>query len=95
MEVHDAGLSNICLYVVGSHALAFLDRYLVDLVIVDGIARVPRWLGRAFQPLQNGVLQSYAVSMAGGVGLVAILVIYMPEIIQLLNGWLGGGGSGG
>ncbi|NNF44358.1 MAG: NADH-quinone oxidoreductase subunit L [Phycisphaerales bacterium] len=87
------GLIRLPLWIVG-HALAFLDRYLVDLVIVDGIARVPRWVGRAFQPLQNGILQSYAVSMAGGVGLVALLVLYMPQVIKLLEGWLGGGGGG-
>ncbi len=59
--------------------------------LVDGIARIPRMLGRGFQPLANGVLQSYAVSMAGGVALVAILVFLMPQLLQLINGWMGGG----
>ena len=68
------------------------DRFIIDLLFVDGIARIPRLLARAFQPLQNGVLQSYAVSMAGGVGLVAILVFYMPELIQWLNSIMGGQG---
>jgi NADH-quinone oxidoreductase subunit L len=80
------------LWVFG-HALNFIDRYLVDLVIIDGIGRVPRWLGRAFQPLQNGVLQSYAVSMAGGIGLVALLVIYMPDFVAWLNRIMGGQGG--
>ncbi len=68
------------------------DRYLIDAVLVDGTARLPRLLGKAFRPLQNGVLQSYAVSMAGGVGLVALLVLLSPHLRELLNGWLGGGG---
>lgn len=72
------------------HVLNLLDRYVLDMVIVDGVARIPRMLGRGFQPLANGVLQSYAVSMVGGVGLVAILVFVMPEFLEMLNGWIGG-----
>jgi NADH-quinone oxidoreductase subunit L len=75
-----------------SHLLNLIDRFLVDGLLVDGTARLPRWLGQAFRPLQNGILQSYAVSMAGGVGLVAILVLYMPELVVWLRGLLGGGG---
>ncbi|MHC5113390.1 MAG: NADH-quinone oxidoreductase subunit L [Planctomycetota bacterium] len=82
------------LWVVG-HAFYFIDRYLVDMVVVDGIGRTPRWVAKLFQPLSNGILQSYAVSMAGGVGLIALLVIYMPELIQLLNGLFGGDPTGG
>jgi NADH-quinone oxidoreductase subunit L len=79
---------------VGGLSLNFIDKYLVDLVVIDGLGRVPRWLGRAFQPLQNGVLQSYAVTMAGGVALIALLVLYMPDWIRWLNGLVNGGGGG-
>jgi NADH-quinone oxidoreductase subunit L len=79
------------LWVLG-HALNLIDRFFVDGLLVDGIARIPRWLGQSFRPLQNGVLQSYAVSMAGGMGLVAILVVYMPELLVWIRGLLGGGG---
>jgi NADH:ubiquinone oxidoreductase subunit 5 (subunit L)/multisubunit Na+/H+ antiporter MnhA subunit len=79
------------LWLVG-HILNLLDRYVLDMGIVDGIARIPRALGRGFQPLANGVLQSYAVSMVGGAALVAILVFVMPQVADLLNGWIGGGG---
>ncbi len=71
--------------------LNLFDRYVLDMVCVDGIARLPRALGRGFQPLANGVLQSYAVSMVGGVALVAVLVFVMPELMALLGGWLGDG----
>ena len=74
------------------HIFNLFDRYVLDMGLVDGIARIPRMLGRGFQPLANGVLQSYAVSMAGGVALVAILVFLMPQLLQVLNGWMGGGG---
>ncbi len=74
--------------------LDLFDRYIVDLGLVDGIARLPRLLGKGFQPLANGVLQSYAVSMLGGAALVVILVFVMPEFIELLNGW-GWGWMGG
>jgi NADH-quinone oxidoreductase subunit L len=71
--------------------LNLFDRYVLDMVFVDGIARLPRMLGRGFQPLANGVLQSYAVSMIGGVALVAVLVFVMPELMEMLGGLLGGG----
>ena len=83
---------------MGGHILNFADRYFLDAGIVDGIARIPRALGRGFQPLANGVLQSYAVSMIGGVALVALLVFVMPELVewlQGLNGGVGGAGGGG
>ncbi|MCA9291109.1 MAG: hypothetical protein KDA25_08270, partial [Phycisphaerales bacterium] len=64
--------------------------YVIDLMVVDTAGRLPRWIARSFQPLQNGVLQSYAVMMAGGIGLIAILVIFIPEIIRMLNS-VGGG----
>jgi NADH-quinone oxidoreductase subunit L len=74
-----------------SQALSLFDRYVIDLAIVDGLARTPKWLGRAFQPLTNGVLQSYAVSMAGGVGLAIILVVVvMPYVRPWLLSFLGG-----
>ncbi len=71
--------------------LNLFDRYVLDMVFVDGIARLPRMLGRGFQPLANGVLQSYAVSMIGGVALIAVLVFVMPELMEMLGGWMGGG----
>jgi NADH-quinone oxidoreductase subunit L len=64
------------------HVLAFIDQYILDALVVDGIARLPRALGRTFQPLQNGVLQGYAVTMAGGVALIVAWVVWV---------WLQGG----
>ena len=75
-----------------SHVLDLWDRYIVDMGIIDGIARLPRVLGKGFQPLANGVLQSYAVSMVGGVGLVAVLVFVMPDLIEWLRSLNGGAG---
>jgi NADH-quinone oxidoreductase subunit L len=71
-----------------AHILNLFDRYIVDWGIIDTFGRIPKWMGRSFQPLTNGVLQSYAVSMAGGVGFVAILILFMPKLLA----WLGGGG---
>jgi NADH-quinone oxidoreductase subunit L len=75
-----------------SHILYAIDRYVIDWLLVDGIARLPRALGKSFQPLQNGVLQSYAVSMAGGAGLVIVLVLFLRPALQALGDWLGAGG---
>jgi NADH-quinone oxidoreductase subunit L len=76
-----------------SHFLSLFDQWVLDWGIIDGIARIPRWLGRSFQPLQNGVLQSYALSMAGGVGLAVLLVmVIMPQLRPWLLAFFGGGG---
>jgi NADH-quinone oxidoreductase subunit L len=77
---------------IAGHVLAAFDRYVIDLLLVDGTARLPRLLGRAFQPLQNGVLQSYAVSMTGLAGLIALLVLFMPDLMAWLSRVAGGPG---
>ena len=51
----------------------------IDGLFVDGTARLPRLLARCFQPLQNGMLQSYAVTMAGGAVLIALLMLLMLQ----------------
>lgn len=53
--------------------LNFLDRELVDKVI-ELIARLPSWVGGLFRPLQNGLVQYYALAMA--LGLVVLLVMF-------------------
>ena len=47
------------LWLLGHICYAF-DRYIIDGLLVDGTARIPRLLARCFQPLSNGLLQSYA-----------------------------------
>ena len=44
---------------------------------------VAKW----FQPLHNGIVQSYAVTMAGGVALIALLMILFLQFWEI-----GGGG---
>ncbi|MFK7958997.1 MAG: NADH-quinone oxidoreductase subunit L [Phycisphaerales bacterium] len=89
-EIYEATIRKP-LWIIGT-ALAMLDRILIDGVVVDGTAKGVRGLGRMFQPLQNGLLHSYAVSMAGGVALVALLVLYMPDLVVMLRGVFGGQG---
>jgi NADH-quinone oxidoreductase subunit L len=89
-EIYDAILRTP-LWLTGK-AMAVIDRYLVDMTVVDGIGRTPRAFGRIFQPLHNGLLQSYAVTMAGGVALIAILVLYVPDLLAWIQGWMGGAG---
>ena len=79
------------LWILG-HFLNLFDRYVVDMFLVDGIAKLPRALARTFQPLQNGILQSYAVSMAGGLALVAVLVVLMPQFVEWVRSVMGGAG---
>jgi NADH-quinone oxidoreductase subunit L len=79
------------LWLIG-HVFAGIDRYLVDGLLVDGIARIPRVLGRAFQPLQNGVLQAYAMTMAGGMAIVLLFILHLDEFRSWVD-WLRGGGG--
>ncbi len=80
------------MWIIG-HIFALIDRYIIDWLLVDGTARLPKFAGKAFQPLQNGVLQSYAVSMAGGAALAALLVlVVMPDLLPWLQRVFGGGG---
>ncbi|MCZ6836909.1 MAG: NADH-quinone oxidoreductase subunit L [Planctomycetota bacterium] len=69
----------------GGHLLYLFDKYIVDFAFVDGIAKLPRLMAKAFQPLQNGVLQSYAVHMAGGVALVTVLIIGHAAFLHYWN----------
>ncbi len=97
-EFYDATIVKPLWWVFG-HGFALFDKYLVDGLAVDGTGKAPRKVAKIFQPLTNGVLQSYALSMAGGVGLVALLVVLMPKLVALMPNlmqWLGmsGGGTG-
>ena len=56
-----------------SHVLHIIDKLLVD-GIVDGLGKLPSAIARSVRVTQNGVLQSYAVGMAGGLGLILFLV---------------------
>ena len=45
--------------------LRLIDSYIVD-GLVDLLGQVPRFLGFVFQPIQNGLVQFYALLMALG-----------------------------
>lgn len=67
---------------LGAQFLAFTDKFVLDGVLVVAVGRFPAWMGRVFQPLYSGVLQGYALTMAGGVGLIILWVVWI---------WLHGG----
>jgi len=74
--------------------LSGIDRRVIDLVLVDGTARLPALLARRFQPLYGGLLHAYAILMAGGLALMVLLVLYMPDMLHALERWFGSGGGG-
>jgi NADH-quinone oxidoreductase subunit L len=82
-EVYIA-LIRLPLWILGHIFFAF-DRFIIDGIFVDGVARIPRGVARWLQPLQSGAVQSHAVVMAGGIGLIILL---MALFIQF--GWFGG-----
>jgi len=58
---------------IGSHVMHFFDKLFVDgLVNFAGI--LPRLFAWIIRPSQSGVLQGYAVSMAGGVAILMLVV---------------------
>ncbi|GAB5496716.1 MAG: hypothetical protein Phyf2KO_17960 [Phycisphaerales bacterium] len=59
---------------VCSHIFHTIDRLLVD-GLVNLFGYLPRLLGRGAQPGQSGVLHGYALSMAGGVGVILFIVV--------------------
>ena len=50
-----------------AQVLRAVDTYLVD-GLVDFLGQVPRFVAILFQPLQNGLVQFYALLMALGLG---------------------------
>ena len=72
------------LWILGHIFYAF-DRFIIDGILVDGVARIPRGVARWLQPLQAGAVQSLAVVMAGG---AMIILLLMALFMQF--GWPGG-----
>jgi NADH-quinone oxidoreductase subunit L len=61
---------------VASHIFHMIDKILVD-GLVNLFGYLPRLLGRGAQPGQSGVLHGYALSMAGGVGVILFIVAWV------------------
>src|SRR5690606_34910618 len=66
------GLIRVPLKTLG-HIFHFLDQLLVD-GLVNLFGALPRFVGWGLRPSQNGVLQSYAAGMAGGIAIFLIVV---------------------
>ena len=58
------------------YVFAFIDKYIVDGGFVLGSGRLPAAVARLFQPMYNGLLQGYAVTMAGGLGLILAWIVW-------------------
>jgi NADH-quinone oxidoreductase subunit L len=52
-----------------------LDQYLVD-GLVDLVGHVPRLLGARFRPVQNGLVQFYALAMVLGLTVFLLALVY-------------------
>ena len=77
------------LWILGK-LFALIDRGIIDGLLVNGIAGLPRSIAKWFSPLHNGAVQSYGVSMIGGAALVILLMMYMTEIMSFLQSTLFG-----
>ena len=56
------------------HVFHAIDRFLIDGLLVDGIARIPRGVARWLQPMQSGAVQGLGVVMLGGAVLMVLLL---------------------
>jgi NADH-quinone oxidoreductase subunit L len=57
----------------------FADWYLVDGLLVGGVSQIPgRLFGRNAQPLQNGLVQFYALTMVLGVAVLMTAILMSP-----------------
>ncbi|MEX2219550.1 MAG: NADH-quinone oxidoreductase subunit L [Phycisphaerales bacterium] len=57
--------------------------YYFDALVVDGLVGLAGWLpratGRILRPAQSGQLHGYAVGMAGGIGLLIVIVLLVTK----------------
>lgn len=53
--------------------------HIIDKLLVDGLVNLfgtlPQWIARSIRPSQSGVLQGYAIGMAGGLAVVLLILI--------------------
>ena len=70
-DIYASFITKPCEY--GGRLLNFLDRELVD-KLAELVGRIPAWLGESLRPLQNGLLQYYALAMA--LGLVVLIAMF-------------------
>jgi NADH:ubiquinone oxidoreductase subunit 5 (subunit L)/multisubunit Na+/H+ antiporter MnhA subunit len=61
-----------------SNILHLLDKLLVD-GLVNFLGLLPRLIGWAVRPTQSGVLHGYAVGMAGGLGVLLLIVLLVAR----------------
>jgi NADH-quinone oxidoreductase subunit L len=59
-----------------AHVFHLIDKLVID-GLVDAVGGAPRAAGWSLRPTQSGVLNAYAVGMAAGLGLVALLVMIL------------------
>lgn len=62
-----------------SHIFHLIDKLLVD-GLVDLFGAIPRWVGKALRPSQNGELHGYAVGMAGGLAVLLVIVMLVTAL---------------
>jgi NADH-quinone oxidoreductase subunit L len=53
----------------------WFDRWALDR-LVDGVGAVPKWIGSRLRPLQNGLIQFYALAMMLGI-LILLMVLFL------------------
>ena len=63
------------------HALAgacgFIERFIIEGLLVGSLCRMPIWMGNLLQPLQNGIVQFYALSMILTIAVLLALLIWL------------------
>jgi NADH-quinone oxidoreductase subunit L len=55
------------------------DKLVID-GVVDLVGKLPQWFARSIRPSQSGVLQGYAIGMAGGLAVVLVIVLLVMGV---------------
>ena len=64
-----------------SHVFHLIDQYIVD-GIVNLLGAFPRMFGRVIRPMQSGEMHGYALGMAGGVGVILLVVFIVSLLVN-------------
>ncbi|MEM7622473.1 MAG: NADH-quinone oxidoreductase subunit L [Planctomycetota bacterium] len=62
---------------VAAHLFHWFDKIIIDIGLVDGIARLPKLVAAVLRTGQSGFMHGYAIRMIGGVALAAAIAAVM------------------
>lgn len=62
-----------------AEACGFIERCIIEGLLVGSLRRMPTWMGNLLQSLQNGIVQFYALSMILTIAVLLTLLIWLGK----------------